>query len=220
MTYHELRSKCKRQSDYIITLFVTNEVSLLITWLLLRTRIIPNQVTAVSILCEFICALFYASGHFLAGSAFYFLAHVLDCTDGNLARAKEIFSPLGRWFDFVGDRIGEVFIFLGISVYFYRTESLFGWMTLTMLDSILVLLYYYIVDIGLSLGVSTPRQNLTSKKFKDVQVKWGLYEPIMYGLIVLTPLGLLKLQIVLTFVMLMFGFTYQIYKNYLHFKSL
>jgi phosphatidylglycerophosphate synthase len=220
MTYNGLRQKCKRESDYIITLFITNEVSLFFTWLLFKTRITPNQVTAASIVSEFICACFYAFGYFPAGSAFYFLAHVLDCTDGNLARAKGIFHPLGRWLDFIGDRIGEVFIFLGICVYFYQIDESSAWITLTMLNSILILLYYYIVDIGLSLGISSPKQELTSKKFKDVHVKWGLYEPVMYGLIILPPFGLLKHQLVMIFVFVLAGFAYQIYQNVLLFKSI
>ena len=220
MTWNELRAKCRRESDYIITLFVTNEVSLVLTWLLLKTRITPNKVTAASMLSELICACFYASGHFLVGSFFYFMAHVFDCTDGNLARAKEIFSPFGRWFDFIGDRIGEVFIFLGICVYFYTTKDSYLWIILTMLDAILILFYYYVVDIGLSLGISSPKQKLTSIKFKNVLVKWGLYEPVMYGLIVLTPFGLIKHQLVLILLFVLFGFAYQTYKNYLLYKSI
>ena len=220
LTWKQLRQKCKRESDYIITLFITNELSLALTWLLTKTMITPNRITLASISCEFICALFYASGYFLIGSIFYFFAHVLDCTDGNLARAKEIFSPFGRWFDFIGDRIGEVVIFLGISIYFYQTDASSVWITLTLLASVLILLYYYIVDIGLSLGISPPKQKLTSKKFKGVHLKWGLYEPIMYGLIILAPLGLIKYQLVIIFILVLSGLVYQTYKSFRLYKAI
>ena len=219
MTWHELRSKCRRQSDYIITLFFTDTVSLFITWLLLPTRVTPNQVTTASILCGLICAIFYASGHFLAGSLFLFLSHVLDCTDGNLARAKETFSKFGRWLDFIGDRIGEVFIFLGISIYFYRIGHSASWIFLAMLDSISLLLYYYIVDIAIALKISQPKQMISAKKFKGVHVKWGLYEPVIYGFIILTPFGLLKLQLMLVLLLIIVGFGHQMYKIYVRFKS-
>jgi len=220
MTWRQLRKKCKRESDYIITLFVTNEVSLFLTWILNRTRVTPNHVTMASVSCELFCACLYASGHFMAGSLFYFLAHILDCTDGNLARAKELFSPLGRWFDLVGDRLGEVFIFLGISFYFYSSGHGLSWTFIALLDALLILLYYYIVDVGLSLGIAGPSQGLSSWKIKDVRVKWGLYEPVMYGLILLAPLGLLKLQLALILGLVLTGLVYQAQKNYRLFRSL
>lgn len=218
--WRQIRDKCRRESDYIITLFVTNELSLALTWILAKTPVTPNQVTAASICSEFICALFYASGYFLLGSLFYFLGHILDCTDGNLARAKEIFSPLGRWFDFIGDRIGEVFVFLGICFFFYRTNRSLMWITLPMLDVILILFYYYAVDIGLSLKISPSRQKLSSRKYKNVNLKWGLYEPIMYGLIILAPLGLLKYQLVFIFILALSGIAYQAYKYFRLFKTI
>ena len=92
MTWSELRNKCRRESDYIITLFVTNEVSLFITWMLVKTRVTPNQVTIASLFCGVIGGLCYLRGWFLIGSFFLFMSHVLDCTDGNLARAKEKFN--------------------------------------------------------------------------------------------------------------------------------
>ena len=99
MTWAELRNKCRRQSDYIITLFITNEVSLVLTWILAKTLITPNQVTCASLLCGLGCSLCYAFGHFFIGSLLLFISHALDCTDGNLARATSRFSPIGKWLD-------------------------------------------------------------------------------------------------------------------------
>ena len=212
MTWFELRNKCKRDSDYIITLFITNEVSLVLTWVLLKTRITPNQVTLASVFCGLLCGIFYAFGLFLIGSIFLFLAHALDCTDGNLARAKELFNSFGRWLDLVGDRTCEIFIFLGVSIYLYRNSVSGNWSLLTLLVCIMLLLYYYIVDIGLAIGISTSKQKITRMKFKDVSIKWGLLEPVLYGFIILAPLGLLKLQIILVLIVTLFGIAYQILK--------
>lgn len=214
MNLSALRKKCKRQSDYIITLFITNEISLVLTRILLKTKITPNHVTLISILCGLFCGFCYAFGWFLPGSIFLFMSHILDCTDGNLARAKEIFSDYGRWLDFAGNRITEVFVFLGVSFYFYRNGSSGIWVILPILDSQLLLLYYYIVDVALSLGISKTRQNITSMSFKDVHVKWGLMEPVLYGFILLAPFSLIKLQISLVFVYSIMGLSYQALKNY------
>lgn len=143
---------------------------------------------------------------------------MLDCADGNLARAKGLFSPLGRWIDFSGNRTGEVFIFLGVFYYFYSMDANTVWPILTLLDSILLLLYYYIVDIGLSLGISKTKQTITSITFKNVHVKWGIMEPVLYGFIVFAPIGMIKFQIVFIALVTGCGLLYQVYKNYHYFK--
>jgi phosphatidylglycerophosphate synthase len=219
MTWTELRKKCQRESDYIITLLFTNEVSLITTWLLLRSSVTPNQVTIGSILCALLCGIFYAFGMFLWGSFFLFISHMLDCTDGNLARAREVFSPFGRWLDFIGNRTGEVFIFLGVAFYFYRTENPDLWIILTLMGSIFLLLYYYIVDIALSLKISNPKQKITSISLKGVHIKWGIMEPVLYGFVVFSSIGLIKIQILFILFLTIGGLIYQAYKNYFHFKS-
>jgi phosphatidylglycerophosphate synthase len=213
MTWTELRTKCKRQSDYIITLFITNEVSLSLTWVLFKTRVTPNQVTVASILSGFGCALSYAFGYFIVGSLLLFSSHVLDCTDGNLARAKSLFSPFGKWFDMAGDRITEAMIFTGIGFYFIRTGASEYWTLLALGDAILLSTYYYIVDIGLTMGLAKSLQNIGRMKFKNVNVKWGLLEPVTYGLILLSPLGLLKVQITIVLLLSLFGISFQIAKR-------
>ena len=213
MKWSELRSKCKRESDYIITLFITNELSLLLTWGLLNTRVTPNQVTVTSMLCGMLCGFCYAFGWFLTGSVFLFFSHVLDCTDGNLARAKKHFTPIGKWLDMLGDRLGEILLFLGVSYYFFRTGVSAKWVILPILDSLFLLFYYYIVDISLAQGLSRPLQKITNLKFKNVYVKWGTLEPVIYGFIVLAPLGLIKIQLVLVLVMTVSGLAYQTIKG-------
>jgi phosphatidylglycerophosphate synthase len=212
MTLVELRVACKRQSDYIITLFITNEVSLFLTWLLVKTRITPNQVTVASILAGLGCALCYAFGYFLPGSLLLFISHVLDCTDGNLARAKSSFSPIGKWLDMAGDRFAEAMIFIGIGFYFTRVGESEYWIFISLVDAILLSTYYYSVDIGLTLGLSRSLQKIGGIKFKDVNVKWGILEPVLYGFIVLAPLGLIKLQIILVATLSIVGIGYQIRK--------
>jgi phosphatidylglycerophosphate synthase len=209
MTWIELRAACKRQSDYIITLFITNEVSLFLTWLLVRTQVTPNQVTAASILSGLGCAICFAFGHFLLGSLFLFISHVLDCTDGNLARAKAQFSPLGKWFDMAGDRFSQAMIFAAIGFYFIRTGVSEYWILLALGDALLLSVYYYAVDIGLTLGLAKPVQNIGGMKFKNVNVKWGLLEPVIYGFILLAPLGYIKILLILICTISLVGLAYQ-----------
>jgi len=212
MNWVELRAVCKRQSDYIVTLFITNEVSLLLTWILVKTRVSPNHVTAASILLGFGCAICFAFGYFLMGSLFLFISHVLDCTDGNLARAKSLFSPIGKWLDMAGDRIAEAMIFIGISFYFIRVQASEYWILISLVDGILLSSYYYIVDIGLTMGLAKPLQNIGGMKFKDVNVKWGLLEPVIYGFIILAPFGYIQIQLILICAISLGGIAYQTIK--------
>ena len=213
MTLTELREKCRRQSDYIITLFITNELSLLLTWKLANTRVTPNQVTLASILCGLGCSLCYAFSEFLAGSLLLFVSHILDCTDGNLARAKSSFSPIGKWLDMSGDRIAEAMIFTGTAFYFIRTGASDFWIVLSFVDALLLSAYYYMVDIALAQGLSKPVQNVGGLKFKDVKVKWGLLEPVIYGFVFLAPFGLIRIQLFAVFVISHLGICFQIVKR-------
>ena len=220
MTWVELKAACKRQSDYIITLFITNEISLLLTWILIKTRVSPNQVTAASILFGFGCGICFAFGYFLLGSLFLFISHVLDCTDGNLARAKSQFSPIGKWLDMIGDRIGEAIVFIGVAFYFIIKGASEYWSLLAMGDAILLSIYYYSVDIGLTMGLARPMQNIGGMKFKGVTVKWGVLEPAIYGFILLAPLGYIKIQLVLILIMVLGGILYQSVKMILRKENL
>jgi hypothetical protein len=107
-----------------------------------------------------------------------------------------------------GDRFSEAIIFIGIGVYFFRIEAS-SWVLISLITGILLLLYYYIVDISLTLGMSKPVHNIGKWQFKDVHVKWGIMEPMIYGFIILSPLGLLKVQLVLLLMLTLTGLFYQ-----------
>jgi phosphatidylglycerophosphate synthase len=213
MRWSELREKCRRESDYIITLFFTNEFSLLLTWILVRTEVTPNQITILALLSALLSGVCYSFGLWFGGSFFLFLSHLLDCTDGNLARAKSVFSPLGRWLDIIGDRLSEMFVLLGAMAYFVRWNEPEFWIVICVLDAVLLLLYYYVVDLGLALGITAERQDLTALRFKGVHVKWGIFEPVIYGFIILAPVGLIKIQICIVFIMVIGAMIFQTYKN-------
>jgi phosphatidylglycerophosphate synthase len=214
MTRHEIRARCKRQSDYIITLFVTNEISLFLTWLLAGTKATPNHISLSSMIFAGIAAVSYLFGNFPLGSLFLFLSHILDCTDGNLARAKNMVSPMGKWLDMFSDRLGDVMIFVGIGIYFYKSSETSIWVLITLIDAIVVSFYFYIVDIGLALGISRPVQNIGGMVCKGVKIKWGIMEPVIYGFILLSPFGFVKVQIVFVLILSVAGLFYQVVKRF------
>jgi phosphatidylglycerophosphate synthase len=84
--------------------------------LLVRTAISPNQVSIVSILVGLVSAWLFARGSFLAGALVFQLCAIIDCVDGDLARALFKQSRLGKWLDLGGDQIVHAGVFAAIGI--------------------------------------------------------------------------------------------------------
>lgn len=123
-----------------------------------------------------------------------------------------MFSPFGKWLDMVGDRLVESVIFICVGVYFFRNSES-AWLLLSSISGVLLLLYFYIVDIGLVLRISKEMQTIGKLKYKEVHVKWGIMEPVIYGFIILSSLGLIKVHIILVFLLSLTGLGYQVFKK-------
>ena len=84
--------------------------------LLVRTPISPNQVSIVSILIGITAAWFFARGNFVTGALVFQLCAIIDCVDGDLARALFKQSRLGKWLDLGGDQVVHFSVFAGIGI--------------------------------------------------------------------------------------------------------
>ncbi len=213
MQLKQLRELCKRKSDYFFTILVTNELSLLLTMVLMKTRITPNTITYAVIFSGLLCGLFYSTGNFWVGSVFMFIAHMLDCTDGNLARAKKQFSPIGKWLDMFSDRLSHSFVFAGVSIYFYIQPASMLWSYLSLIDVVLLLNYYYAVDLAIAYKLTNFSQNKKRFMLKGVPIRIGLYEPVIYGFVFLAPLGFIKIHLLLVFIFSLFGLIFQFFSR-------
>ncbi|HJT79845.1 MAG TPA: CDP-alcohol phosphatidyltransferase family protein, partial [Chthoniobacterales bacterium] len=81
-----------------------------------------NQVSIVSILIGIASGWFFATGQFLTGAIVLQICAIIDCVDGDLARALFKQSPLGKWIDLIGDQIVHFAVFLGIGVGIARQD--------------------------------------------------------------------------------------------------
>lgn len=84
-----------------------------------RTPITPNQVTGLSLAAALAAAWCYAAGSLdmlVPAAAWYAVANILDCADGQLARIQGSGTPHGRIVDGVADYAGTVAVFLGIGI--------------------------------------------------------------------------------------------------------
>ena len=101
-----------RENDGFFSTFFLRKISRFITYLLVETRITPNAITLFSIVLGFSAAYSAASKFYLLGGFLLLLSLIFDCVDGEVARYKEMFSPLGAWLDALSDRVKEfVYIF-------------------------------------------------------------------------------------------------------------
>ena len=87
---------------------------------LLRFPITPNQVTLLSLLVGVAAACALAAPGSLwpiVGALLLQLTAVLDCVDGEIARAKVLESDWGEWLDITTDTTIHVLVFLGMAVH-------------------------------------------------------------------------------------------------------
>ncbi|HCL00048.1 MAG TPA: hypothetical protein DHW42_08105 [Candidatus Marinimicrobia bacterium] len=81
--------------------------------------ITPNQVSVSAMLTGILCGVCFSLGtpqSFLFAGIFYGITHLLDCTDGMLARFKKNGTPTGRIIDGLIDYVNGVAIFLGLGI--------------------------------------------------------------------------------------------------------
>jgi len=107
-----------RANDGFFSVFVLRKFSKLFTWLAVRLKMTPNQVTLISFAVGLLSAYEFSRGTFwtiFAGAVLLQLSIIIDCVDGELARYTRQFSELGAWLDAITDRIKEYLVFFALA---------------------------------------------------------------------------------------------------------
>ncbi|HKS36623.1 MAG TPA: CDP-alcohol phosphatidyltransferase family protein, partial [Verrucomicrobiae bacterium] len=94
--------------------------------LLVHTPVSPNAVSLASILIGLVAAGCFAVGNFamvVTGALLFQLSAIVDCVDGDIARAVFKESPLGKWLDLAGGQVVHVSVFATIAVGLWRQDS-------------------------------------------------------------------------------------------------
>ena len=116
----QLRLKmANRANDGFYSVFFLRKFSKLLTWLAVRVKAKPNQVTLISFAIGLYSAFCFTQGSFsqtLLGAVLLQISIIVDCVDGELARYTRKFSKLGAWLDAVTDRVKEYMVFLGLAI--------------------------------------------------------------------------------------------------------
>lgn len=92
--------------------------------LVMRTPLTPNQITVLHAVIGMTAGYFISRGTYQDFVIAFVLAElrmIFDCLDGVVARAKKMYSPLGRTVDEMGDMVGWVGIQVG-AFWYLRTH--------------------------------------------------------------------------------------------------
>lgn len=115
----------KSATDEWLDAWVNRPLAALVVRMVVRTPVTPNQMTLVCMLTGLAAgwALSKGPGWTIAlGAALTFATMVLDCCDGQLARARGGGSTLGRILDGYGDAVVAVALHLGVFLYLDRQD--------------------------------------------------------------------------------------------------
>ncbi len=96
-----------------------------VKWLA-RLKVHPNVISVLGALGFFIAAFLVGMGKFLAAGIVIAIAGPLDAIDGALARYTDKVTKFGAFLDSTLDRYAEIFLFMGFTYYFLKTEDAWG----------------------------------------------------------------------------------------------
>lgn len=109
-----------KRTDGIIARHINRKFSKFIftpLFLKLFRGITPNQVSFLSFLVGLASSLLFFIGRPIAGALLIQAASILDGSDGEIARLKQMESPVGNFFDAVLDRYADGLILAGMFYY-------------------------------------------------------------------------------------------------------
>ena len=107
-----------RSNDGFYSVFFLRKISKLLTWVAVKLRMRPNQITMISFLIGMYAAYLFSRGtttNYFLGAVLLQVSLIVDCVDGELARYTRNFSNLGAWLDAVTDRVKEYLVFFAMA---------------------------------------------------------------------------------------------------------
>ncbi|HZR84990.1 MAG TPA: CDP-alcohol phosphatidyltransferase family protein [Candidatus Binatia bacterium] len=116
----ELVATLDNPRDGVFDRVFNRPISRRVTPFLLSWPITPNQVTVLSLAVGLLAAVALAQSGYLwpiAGALLLQLTAVLDCVDGEIARAKVLESEWGELLDITTDSVIHVVVFLGMAAH-------------------------------------------------------------------------------------------------------
>ncbi len=125
-----------RADDGFYSTMVVRRASKPLTRMAIRAGWTPNAITIVSLIVGLAAAASFATGSWvwvLAGAVLLQLSLVIDCVDGEVARATGRFSSLGAWLDAATDRVKEFAVYAGLAIGAGRNGDDVWWVAIALI---------------------------------------------------------------------------------------
>jgi len=90
---------------------------------LIRTGVRPNTLTTIGTVLVLVSALAYGQGQIRAGGVLLLLSGIVDTLDGAVARANQMVTKFGAFYDSTLDRVGDGATFMGIAMYLLQAPD-------------------------------------------------------------------------------------------------
>lgn len=117
-------------------------IIVLIVRALMIARIHPNTLTFVGMLINILAAVILASGNFPLAGVVILGAAIFDLVDGRVARSTGCVTRFGAFFDSVLDRYSDLFLLVGLLIY-YASINRFFYIVLTAVAMVATVLISY-----------------------------------------------------------------------------
>ena len=91
---------------------------------LIDLRVHPHVLTFSGLVFSLLAFNFFRNGYLFYGGLMVILAGICDVLDGKLARETQTMSKYGALIDSVVDRYSEVFMYMGLALFFWRKSPL------------------------------------------------------------------------------------------------
>lgn len=91
---------------------------------LIDLKVHPHVLTFSGLVFSLLAFNFFRNGYLFYGGLMVILAGICDVLDGRLARETKTMSKYGALIDSVVDRYSEVFMYMGLALFFWRKSPL------------------------------------------------------------------------------------------------
>ena len=112
-------------ADELVNIYLLRPIASVIVWAVYPTFITPNMVTVAAVIIGCVAGSSYSAGTTAAtvtAGVLILLKDIVDDADGQLARAKGLYSRRGRFLDSIGDFLVDVAVFTGIGWALYAAR--------------------------------------------------------------------------------------------------
>src|SRR3989344_3042043 len=120
------KDKMRKKREHLISL-VYRPLTEKITKLLLKTKMkTPNPLSHSIIVSAIIGGFFLSIGtypYLIFGAIFSQIALIFDLLDGQYARAKNLKTMFGRWYERITNKVMKYFLILGATIGVYRITN-------------------------------------------------------------------------------------------------